>query len=248
MFGANISFAYQHIKEMPADFNPNKCFLDPPLFQNYSTEGNMKSKKLKFVDYSHTSTYTHNVQSFVPSGAVNAYEYMCSYKNSKGKIIHVWTSNIYKDINGNRIGTYVLYPDHPDPAGSLNKQKYIKTYTIPEYKGKTYSDWNDWYSQTFYDSDEVSDKYKDINQLEVYHVEKQPIYNEYKQFVIGYKYVPLYKYRYVGTFKIGTRKYHAWESYLNKSSEHRTWIYTKQPYPPKFEEREKWARKSHSLF
>ncbi len=232
----NIAYAYNHIKELPQDFKAEDCFYDKELMQ-YQV---IVTDKLTYippsaqiVSFSHSSILNKNWLKDLPDGPKYAYDYMCSYKNKEGKIKHVWSSYINLDENGNRIKTYVMQPE---------SDKKPLTYDGPAYKS-----WLDWYNDVFYNDHSIDRKYKDFDKLEYFTFESQPVYDKNNR-IIDYKKYPLHKYRYVGTFMIGKQKYHAWESFRNAYFSSRVFIYTKEPYPPKFEERKDWMDMAHVLY
>ncbi len=228
--------AYTHLRELPSDFHLAKCIKDKEL-NEYATlivDGiTTISPKLQIIGFSHNNYIKLEKDAFLPIGPVFAYVYMCSYKNNQGYVKHIWGSQIYKDNNGKRITTYILLPE------SYKKQ--------PIYKGKTYSSWNDWYNDTFFDDDEVDVKYKNINSLEYFAIENKEVYDRTMNFT-GYSKTPLHKFRYVGSFIMGSKKYHAWETFAEAKYSSKFFLYTTNPNPPKFEDRLKWLEISRHLY
>lgn len=228
--------AYTHVRNLPSDFHPAKCFLDKDL-KKYTilTENGITkfSPELQIVGYSHSSYIYHEKEKFLPDGPLFAYAYMCSYVNIQGHTKHIWISDIHKDKFGKRVGTYVLVP------ASYKKQLI--------YKGKTYLNWNDWYSDTFFDDDKVEDKYKNFNTLDYFAIETKEV-RDATMNLIGYNRTPLYKFRYVGSFMMGLKKYHTWETFAEAKYNSKFFIYTTQPFPPKFEDRIKLLKNSRGMY
>ncbi len=237
ILASGLTSAYTHVRDLPKDFNHMYCFTDKELIQYQSrSENNIRivPPTHQVVSFTHKSIIdAGSVNRSLPTGPVYAYDYMCSYKDSYGRIKNVWASYIYKDKFGKVLPTYVIVPgDYKKPL---------------IYSGKTYANWVDWYNDNFFDDEEVDSKYKNINSLEYFYVEIKKVYDRTMNFR-GYSHTPLYKFRYVGSLYVGSKKFHTWETYENKSSETKAWIYTLKPYPPKFEDRVKWIDKSSKLY
>ncbi len=235
-FSVGTASAYTHVRELPSDFHPAKCYEDKEL-NEYATlivDGKTRiSPKLQIVGFSHNNYINLEKDAFLPIGPIFAYVYMCSYQNNLKQIKHIWVSRIYKNSRGDVVRTFVIVPEN---------------YKSPlKYEGKTYTSWNDWYNDTFFDDEEVSNKYKNFNSLEYFDVETKEVYDRTMNFK-GYNKTPLYKFRYVGSFLKGKVKYYAWETFMQPTLNSKAWLYTTKPYPPKFEDRVKWLEKSRTLY
>lgn len=236
LINLSYAYAYNHIPVLPKDFSLEKCIYDKELLQ-YQV---IVADKLKYIPpthqivaFSHTSVVNKDWAHDLPDGPKFAYDYMCSYKNSEGKIKHIWTSYINVDSNGKRIKTYVMSPEN-------DKNQ-------PVYDGPTYKSWTDWYEDVFYNDHSIDKKYKDFDKLEYFAAESYPVYDKNNR-IIEYKKYPLHKYRYVGTFVLGKEKYHAWESFRHSTFSSRVFVYTKEPYPPDFYDKKIFLDKSNKLF
>lgn len=233
-FTVGAASAYTHTRELPSDFHPSKCNYDKDLIKYKSWFVNdvlQIPETAQVVSYSHNSIIYNNEEHLVPDGPKFAYNYMCTFKNNQGISRHIWSSYVLVDANGKRIRTYVLVP-------SSHKKQLI-------YKGKTYSNWMAWYADKFFDDDGVDEKYKNFDKLEVFNYYKRGII---KSHVRDFEYVPMYKFRYVGSINIGDKKFHTWETFLNSNYNSKVWIYTQKPNPPLFEDRFKWVDKSKGLY
>ncbi len=236
VFTVSAAGAYTHTRELPSDFHPGKCEYDNELikYKTWFINGKIKlSTSAQIVEFSHKSIVNNNQYRVLPDGPKFAYNYFCSYKNSRGLINHIWSSYIHKDKYGMRMKTFVVVP-------SSYKKPLI-------YNGTTYSNWIDWYNNTFFDDEEVDSKYKNVNSLEYFAQETIPIHDKTMN-LMGYKNIPLYKYRYVGSFKKGSQKYHTWETFIGSNYSSKAFIYTINPYPPKFEDRINWVELSKKFY
>lgn len=228
------SFAYEHSIDPPPDFDLRKAFYDKDLTRKYTVGyGKEYLKNLQIVGYSHREL--GGPFHFTPTSEVYAYDYFASYVNSRGDIRHIWESNILQDNNGKHIKSFITVPSNYK--------------ILPIYQGKTYTKWTDWYKDKFYTDLELFNKYRDVSNLEIYTHHKIEQTDPNTAAFIGYKYIPMYKFTYFGSFKQGGKTYHAWRTYLTPSIASEALIYTTKPEPPKdFKNREALARKSYFLF
>ncbi len=231
---SGLASAYTHVRSLPSDFHPAKCSYDKDLikYKSWFVNGVLQvSTNAQVVSYSHNSIIYNNEGHLVPDGPKFAYNYMCTFKNNQGVSKHIWSSYVHVDSKGKRIRTYVLVP-----------VSYKKQLT---YTGQTYSNWNEWYADNFFNDDEVDEKYKNFNKMELFNYHKREVIKPYAREL---EYVPMYKFRYVGSINIGNEKYHTWETFLNSKYNSKFWIYTTKPNPPLFEDRFKWVVISKSFY
>lgn len=190
----NSALAYEHLQDLPPDFDRRNAWLDKNLTKYGNNDGLDNYYGLQIVDYTYVNTALDKIE-YQPIAKIPAYTYMVSYKNFYGYTKHLWMAAIKIDHTGRRIRTYIV-TDGND-------------YKLPFYEGKTYRRWLDWYNDTFFTDATIYNKYLNPKNLVIIGSENKEILDKMGN-VLGVRKFPIYKFRYYGSKKINSTIYHSW--------------------------------------